>query len=68
MWIYGKVLEDTLKDEGIIIDDSNTYVTYPPTAPLLIPIEDWNNRKLVFKIINDNREILKNFKKWNASR
>lgn len=59
MWIYGKVLEDTLVDEGVITDDSNKYVTLPPTAPFVVPIDDWEKRKIVFKFNKDTRKVFK---------
>lgn len=64
MWIYGKVFEDTLSDEGIIEDDSNYYITFPPTAPFLFPVEKWEERKIVFRFVKDERDIIKNHKKW----
>lgn len=65
MWIYGKVFEDTLTDEGIIQDDSIAYITYPPTAPFLFPVENWEERKIIFRFVEDKREIIANHKKWN---
>lgn len=62
MWIYGKVFEDTLVEEGIIEDDNNDYVSYPPVAPLIIPVYDWDMRRLEFHIKKDKREIVKQFK------
>jgi hypothetical protein len=43
----------------IIPDDSRKYITQPPT-PLFFPIDNYEERKLVFKIFHDDREIIKN--------
>jgi hypothetical protein len=62
MWIYGKVFEDVLVDEGIIEDDKNDCISYPPVAPLIIPVQKWESRRLEFHIKQDKREISKQFK------
>lgn len=62
MWIYGKVFEDVLVEEGIIQDDKNDCISYPPVAPLIIPVNDWDMRRLEFHIKKDKRKIAKQFK------
>lgn len=66
MWIYGKVFEDALVEEGIIRDDQNSYITYPPVAPLIIPISDWKRRRLEFHLKRDDRDIVKQFKQLTS--
>lgn len=42
----------------IIPDDNRFYITQPP-VPLFVPIADTKDRKLVFKIYHDDRDIIK---------
>jgi hypothetical protein len=46
-WVYNKVFEDTLKDEGAIKDDRVKYITRP-AAFRFIPIKPNEERKMVF--------------------
>jgi len=57
-WFYYKYFEDCLVDEEdnndnplnpIIPDDSVKYITKPGTSPILHPIQNWENRRYVFK-------------------
>lgn len=41
----------------IIIDDDRLHITQPPT-PLFFPISNHNERKLIFKIYHDDREVV----------
>lgn len=50
--------------KAIIPNDHRKYVTQPP-VPLFFPIEDIKQRKLVFKIYHDDRDIIKNHKDYN---
>lgn len=43
----------------IIPDDSITFITQAP-VPLFFPIDNTDDRKLVFKIYHDDRDIIKN--------
>lgn len=43
----------------IIPDDNRFYITQPP-VPVFVPIEDTKDRKLVFKIYHDDREVVQN--------
>jgi hypothetical protein len=56
---YNKAFEDVLKgsDCGIITDDSIWYLTGPP-APLFCPIDNTEDRKLVYKIYLDRRKLI----------
>lgn len=56
---YNKAFEDTLKsgDLGIIKDDSAWYVTGAPGG-LFFPVEDPEDRKLVYYIYHDKRDIV----------
>jgi hypothetical protein len=56
---YVKCFQDLLKSEGKIIEDSIQYITGPP-APVFIPVEKAEDRKLVFIICSDTREIIIN--------
>ena len=68
-WFYYKYFEDCLFEdedqdgndiEPIIPDDNVKYVTKPGTAPILHPIQNWENRKFIFKFYHDDRAILRN--------
>lgn len=81
LFFYYKYFEDTLfesesKDESelsregediipLIPDDNIQYVTKPGSAPKLIPINNWNDRKFVFKFYHDRRKILQQYELWN---
>jgi hypothetical protein len=70
MAFYSKVFQDVLSGckstesgilktttKQIIPDDHRGFITQSPT-PLFVPIEDSENRKLVFKIYHDDRECI----------
>lgn len=59
LWIYNKCFQDALVDAGILPDDNVLYITKPAT-PEFVPIEDPQNRKFVFRLIHDQREIIQN--------
>lgn len=63
--IHMKAFPDTLKSEGIIPDDHRGFITQPP-VPIFVPIENYEERKLVFKIYKDNREVIKTNKHYNV--
>lgn len=48
--------------EQLIPDDSIKYITHP-ASPKIIPIDDWNDRKFIFKFYYDNRDELQR-KPW----
>jgi hypothetical protein len=54
---YNKAFEDSLTFCGIIDDDNVLKITGPP-RPLFYPIENEEERKLVYKIYKDTREII----------
>jgi hypothetical protein len=56
---YNKAFEDVLKgsDCNIIEDDSIWYIT-GPAAPLFVPIEKTEDRKLVYKFYLDRRKVV----------
>lgn len=73
-WFYYKYLEDCLTDtedvEGkeitpIIPDDNIKFVT-APGRPILFPIDDWEERKFVFKFYRDDRPEIRQHPFWNA--
>lgn len=56
LWIYTKCIQDLLVEEGIIPDDNIQFIT-KPAAPEFFPVLDEKDRKLVFKIYKDDRNI-----------
>ncbi len=56
---YLKAFPDLLKELGKIRDDDRLHLTQPP-APIFCPIEKHKDRKLVFIISKDDREIITN--------
>ncbi len=67
---YGKVFQDTLSGSKLIVnskvqtttkqiipDDHRGFITQSPT-PLFVPIENGEERKLVFKIYHDDRPLI----------
>lgn len=54
-----KEKKKVLTSKQIIPNDHRGYITQPP-VPLFYPIEDTKDRKLVFKIYHDDRDIIKN--------
>lgn len=64
LWIYNKCMQDVLVDVGILPEDNVMYVT-AAAAPEFYPIEDEEDRKLVFKIYKDERDLIKENLKYN---
>lgn len=66
LFFYYKYFEDTMVKEfnsgSLIPDDNIKYVTHPP-SPKIIPIDDWENRKFIFRIYHDDRTELRR-KPW----
>lgn len=62
---YCKAFPDLLKELGKIPDDCRLNITQPP-SPIFYPIEDHNDRKLVFIITEDIRPIIKNHPIYSA--
>jgi hypothetical protein len=60
LFFYYKYFEDTLfmKDVQLIPDDNIKFITWSP-GPKIIPIDDWNKRKFVFRFYYDNRDELR---------
>jgi hypothetical protein len=56
LWIYTKCIQDLLVEEGIMPDDNIQFVS-KPAAPEFFPISNEEDRKLVFKIYKDERNI-----------
>jgi hypothetical protein len=56
LWIYTKCFQDLLVEEGIMPDDNIQFVT-KPAAPEFFPIADESERKLVFRIYKDERNV-----------
>lgn len=59
LWIYNKCFQDSLTDAGIIPDDHIGYIT-KAAAPEFVPIENPDDRKFVFTLFHDDREIIQN--------
>lgn len=55
-YVWDKILTDVMVAEGIIFDDSPLYITKPGSAPLYVPIDNPENRKIVFRFYHDKRK------------
>jgi len=64
LWIYNKCMQDVLVDQGILAEDNVMYVT-AAAAPEFYPVDDEKDRKLVFKIYEDDRDVIKNNPQYN---
>lgn len=62
---YMKAFPDLLQELKKIKNDDRLHITQPP-SPLFVPIEDHSNRKLVFIISKDEREIIANNETYKA--
>lgn len=58
LWIYNKCMQDVLVTEGILPEDNVMYITHA-AAPQFFPVDDEEDRKLVFKVYKDVRDIFK---------
>ena len=74
-WFYYKYFEDSLHEtedhrgntfEPIIPDDNVRYVTHPP-GPRLFPVDDFEDRRFVFRIYSDRRPELLQHELWNPT-
>ena len=63
---YAKAFPDVLITEGIIPDDDRLHVTQPPKG-IFCPIQNDRDRKLVIKIYQDTRDIIKNSPYYNGT-
>lgn len=64
-YVWDKILTDVMVTEGIIVDDNPLYITKPGSAPLYHPIENFEDRKIVFNFYKDTRkeiELLRQLK------
>lgn len=66
-WFYVKAFEDVLVKKGILKDDNTLFIPRP-CAPVHIPIEDTNNRKLVFIIEKEDDTRIINNKEYKRLR
>lgn len=57
LWIYNKCMQDVLVDEGVLAEDNVMYVT-AAAAPEFFPVDDEEDRKLVFLIYKDDRDVI----------
>jgi hypothetical protein len=57
LWIYNKCMQDVLVDEGVLAEDNVMYVT-AAAAPEFYPVENEEDRKLVFLIYKDERDVI----------
>lgn len=64
LWIYNKCMQDVLVDEGILAEDNVMYIT-AAAAPEFFPVEDEEDRKLVFNIYKDTRDVIKDHPEYN---
>jgi len=55
-YVWDKILTDVMVAEGIIFDDSPLYITRPGSAPLYVPIDNPEDRKIVFRFYHDKRK------------
>lgn len=62
-----KIKRTVLTSKQIIPNDERRYITQPP-VPLFYPIENTKDRKIVFKIYHDDREIIKNHPAYGINR
>ena len=64
LWIYNKCMQDVLVDTGVLAEDNVMYVT-AAAAPEFYPVDTEDDRKLVFKIYKDERDVIKNNTQYN---
>lgn len=57
MWLYNKCFQDVLRDEGIVPDDNILSIT-KSAAPEYFPCCGEEERKIVFKITPDTRQVI----------
>lgn len=55
-YVWDKILTDVMVDQGIIFDDSPLYITRPGSAPIYVPIDNPEDRKIVFRFYHDKRK------------
>lgn len=65
-WFYYKYFEDTLVSCGIIPDDNIKYIT-SPGAPLLVPVDDEEDRKFIFRLYHDTRPVITSHDLWQTN-
>jgi hypothetical protein len=58
---YMKAFPDLMQKLGKIKNDDRLHLTSPP-SPIFVPIENHNERKLVFIITKDDRDVINNNK------
>jgi len=65
LWFYKKYFEDVLfeVDPPIIPDDNIKYITWHQKK--IIPVNEWENRKFIFKFLEDNRKDISKDEFWN---
>lgn len=63
---YVKAFPDVLMEEGKIVDDDRLHITEPPHG-VFCPCDTEEDRKLVFVIQTDDRELIKNSPIWNKT-
>lgn len=66
---YMKAFPDIMQALGKLRNDDRLHVTAPP-APMFVPIENHDNRKLVFIISKDERDVIVNneiYKEFHSS-
>lgn len=56
LWIYTKCIQDLMVELGKIPDDNIQYVT-KPASPEFFPVQTQEERKIVFKIYKDDRNL-----------
>lgn len=57
LWIYNKCFQDALVENGVLPSDSIKYITKPAT-PEFFPVKDQSERKLVWRIYEDDRDSI----------
>jgi hypothetical protein len=55
-YVWDKILTDIMVTEKILVDDSPLHITRPGSAPLYCPVDNFEDRKIVFKFYRDTRK------------
>lgn len=64
-YVWDKILTDIMVTEKVLFDDDPLYITRPGSAPLFCPVDNFEDRKIVFKFYKDTRkeiELLRQLK------
>lgn len=59
LWIYNKCFQDALIDNNVIPEDNVMFIT-KAAAPEIFPVETEEERKIIFKVYLDKRDVILN--------